>query len=161
MRGLVAGLLLAFLMLAGCSDSGGDKGSPSASGSGSGQVSAGASASMSGTGGSGSSAGGAVREAALSVASTGAYPVNPGFDPSTASVQAGTLLHVTFSNGDALPIQHNLVFDNGIGKSDSIASGDSVTFDVAVPAKAGDIHFYCSIGDHRDRGMEGTLTVTA
>ncbi len=147
MRGLAAGLVLAFLLLAGCSDTddAGDAGSSSTD-------------SLTGTGNA--TAGDEVN---LEVASTGAYPANPGFSPEAMSVPAGALVHVTFSNGDAVPvIQHNWVVE-GIADagSETVGPGEQSMFDFTAPAEAGEFAFYCSVGDHRDRGMEGTLTVTA
>src|SRR5688572_30558374 len=110
MRALAAGLVLALLMTSGCSDKGDDgddAGGTDPSGSVSGGAGAGGSSSASGTGDPG--AGGAsAGEATITVAATGAYPVNPAFTPSTASVPAGAVVHVTFSNDDPVAvIQHN------------------------------------------------------
>jgi plastocyanin len=141
MRAFAAGLLLAFLMLAGCSDTDdGGEAMPTTS--------------------STSSMTAAADAVALSIATSGAYPVNPGFDPSTLSVPAGAKVTVTFSNADPLPVTHNIVFEK-MGSSDSIGSGDQTTVELTAPSEPGELLFFCSIGDHRDRGMEGTLTVTA
>ena len=97
----------------------------------------------------------------LEVASVGAYPVNPAFDPSTATVPVGAMVHVVFTNEDAVPlIDHNWVVD-GIpdAGSDTVAPGETSEFDFVAPSAPGTFAFYCSLGDHRDRGMEGTLTV--
>lgn len=151
MRGFAAGLVLALLLLAGCSDSddAGDAG-PSSSGSSTGN-------------GSGNATAGSGKEVSLEVAATGAYPANPAFTPATLSVPAGALVHVTFTNEDVAPVvQHNWVVE-GIAdaSSETVAPGEESVFDFTAPAEAGEFAFYCSIGDHRDRGMEGTLTVTA
>lgn len=165
MRALAAGLILALLFLAGCSDDGGDAGADTDADGGAGGSGGGASGGATGGSGGGSASatgtgGSAPREATLAISATGAYPVNPGFDPTTASVPAGAVVHVTFTNGDVLPVQHNVVFEK-MGSSDTIGSGEETTFDVTAPLEPGTIAYYCSIGDHRDRGMEGTLTVTA
>lgn len=136
---------MALLLLAGCSDSGSNDGDdPSASDTPTGMP------------------GAAPKEVTLAVAAVGAYPVNPAFDPRAASVPAGALVQVTFSNEDAAPIQHNWVVE-GIANasSETIARGAQSTFDFTAPGAPGEFTFYCSIGDHRDRGMEGILTVTA
>jgi plastocyanin len=165
MRALAAGFVLALLMTAGCSDQG--DGADDGDGPGtSGSVSGGAGA---GTGGAGAGAGGGsgngtAGETTLEVSTSGVYPANPGFDPSTLSVPAGALVHVTFSNTDpaSAVVQHNWVVDGIAGvSSDAIASGEQSSFDFTAPSEPGEFAFYCSIGDHRDRGMEGTLTVTA
>ena len=148
MRALAATFALCFLVLAGCSDSGDDGASQTT-----------------GPGGSSSAtttANAATKEATLAVAAAGAYPVNPSFSPSTAAVPANAVIHTTFTNGDLLPIQHNWVVAGITGAaSDTIGSGEQSTFDFTTPATPGEYTFYCAIGDHRERGMEGTLTVTA
>lgn len=138
MRGLATGLGLALLLLAGCSDTdGADDGGPSPAGPG--------------------------KEVDLAVAATGAYPASPAFTPAALSVPAGAVVHVTFTNQDATPVvQHNWVVEGIAGAgSETVGPGEESVFDFTAPAKAGEFAFYCSIGDHRDRGMEGTLTVTA
>ena len=174
MRALAAGLVLALLMTAGCSDKGGDDGDGDADAGANGSVSGGAGAgagasgsgsqsSGGGTGGAGGGAGASQQEVTLEVATSGVYPANPGFDPATASVPSGALVHATFTNADpaALVVQHNWVVEGIEGaSSDSIGQGEESSFDFTAPAP-GEYAFYCSIGDHRDRGMEGTLTVTA
>jgi plastocyanin len=143
MRGLAFGLLLALVATAGCSDDGDD-----ADGN-----------DMPGPSPSGMAAMG--DEVELRVHTTGAYPANPGFGPSAPTVPAGALVHVTFDNQDPLPVQHNWVVEGIAGaSSDTIGSGDSTSFDFSAPDEPGSFAIYCSIGDHRDRGMESTLTVS-
>jgi plastocyanin len=168
MRALAAGLLLALLMTAGCSDKGGDDGDADSGGSLSGGVTGPAGGAGAGAGGSSSATGtggaAAGQETSLEVATSGVYPVNPGFTPATVSVPAGALVHVTFSNEDpaSAVVQHNWVVEGIAGaSSDAIGNGEQSAFDFTAPTEPGEFAFYCSIGDHRDRGMEGTLTVTA
>jgi uncharacterized cupredoxin-like copper-binding protein len=47
---------------------------------------------------------------------------------------------------------------NGETETDAIASGESATLTVDL-SKAGKYEMYCPIGNHRDQGMEGTVTV--
>lgn len=140
MRGLAFGLLLALVVTAGCSDDGdGGTGEPGMSMPNSPMMG---------------------DEVELRVHTTGAYPANPGFGPSAPTVPAGALVHATFANEDPLPVQHNWVVEGIAGaSSDTVGSGDSSSFDFSAPDEAGSFTFYCSIGDHRDRGMEGTLKV--
>ena len=161
MRALAAGLVLAFLLLAGCSDKGGDRAGSDGTGTNAPPVAGSSGSASPPGGGSGPGAGATPTEAAITVSTTGAYPVNPGFDPTALSVPASSLVHVTFNNKDLLPVQHNWVVEKVGAQSDTIASGEQSTFDFTAPATPGDFAFFCSIGDHRDRGMEGILTVTA
>ena len=143
MRFALAVALLA-LTLAGCSDAG-DDGSPPTSSS---------------TSTSSAPGNATQKEETISVAATGAYPANPAYTPATLQVSTGALVHVTFSNDDQLPITHNWVVDGIPGASSgSVAQGQEVQFDFTAPAEPGTFDYYCSIGDHRQRGMEGTLTV--
>lgn len=174
MRGLPAVLCLslAALLLPGCSDSGdgGDGGDDGNGGTGLGGGASGGGASASGSvsatqTGSGSNGTGGAGSAPveLSVAAVNAYPVNPAFDPSALSVPANALVQVTFANEDLVPVvQHNWVVDGIPGaSSDTIGPGTETTFTFTAPATPGEFTFYCAVGDHRDRGMEGTLTVTS
>jgi plastocyanin len=96
----------------------------------------------------------------LAVSTTGQYPVNPGFDPATLKVAAGSLVHVTFTDAEQLPlVSHDLVFEKIDGaKSKTVDAGGKTDFTFTAPAK-GTYKYFCDIGDHRSRGMEGTLTV--
>jgi plastocyanin len=157
MRVLAASLsLLALALIAGCSDGGDQSGTPDTGDQG---EQAGTSGSATTTPAGMDDAPATMAETDLAIASTGVYPANPGFSPTTASVAAGTLVHVTFSNDDILPVQHNVVFER-LGGSDTVGAGAQTTFDI-LAGEPGEYAYYCSVGDHRDRGMEGTLTVTA
>lgn len=78
-------------------------------------------------------------------------------DPSTPSVdQSGSVtIHVVNNGsfGHALEIEGNGVEE----ETDELGAGDSA--DLTVDLKPGTYEIYCPISDHRDKGMEGTLTV--
>jgi uncharacterized cupredoxin-like copper-binding protein len=78
-------------------------------------------------------------------------------DPSSPSVsKAGTVtIHVVNdgSFGHALEIEGNGVEE----EIDEIGAGGSA--DLTVDLKPGTYEIYCPISDHRQKGMEGTLTV--
>lgn len=96
----------------------------------------------------------------LTVASSGVYPANPGFSPARLEVPAGAHVKVTFTNADQAPLmQHDWVLD-GVDKAatDAVGAGQSATAEFAAP-EPGEYKFFCSIGDHRARGMEGTFVV--
>lgn len=98
----------------------------------------------------------------LAVSTSGAYPVNPGFSPSTLTAPAGAEVTVTLTNAESAPlVPHDWVLEgvDGAGTG-NVAPGDSASVTFVAPAP-GDYVFFCSLGDHRERGMVGTFTVTA
>lgn len=98
----------------------------------------------------------------LKVATTGIYPINPAFDPATLEVKEGANVTIELTNGDPNPVVgHNWVLTGVDGaETEGIESGGSTSVSFIAP-KAGEYEFICSIGDHKDRGMVGKLTVTA
>jgi plastocyanin len=78
------------------------------------------------------------------------------FAPKSLSVKAGEKVKVVFKNVGKLP--HNLVVDELNLKTKTIAAGaeDTVEF---TASKSGTFAMYCGVGNHRARGMEGTVTV--
>jgi plastocyanin len=78
------------------------------------------------------------------------------FDKKTLQASAGKVT-IDFTNQAQIP--HNVSIEKGeqdVGATDTItASQTSKTFDL----KPGKYTFYCSVGNHRQAGMEGTLTV--
>lgn len=97
---------------------------------------------------------------ALSVATSGTYPVDPGFAPATLAAQSGAEVTLTFSNEDANAVtMHDWVLEGVDGAAtDAVGSGETASATFTAPAP-GDYAYFCSIGDHRARGMEGTLSV--
>ena len=107
-------------------------------------------ASGSGGSSSGSSSGGG--ENLTIAADAGALK----FDKTELTAKAGKVT-ITMDNPSDVP--HNVVIDGApdakagetVGKGEkSVASGD---------LKAGEYTYYCAVGNHRDAGMEGKLTV--
>jgi len=80
------------------------------------------------------------------------------FDPNEISVEAGEVSFELMNDGSA---PHALEIEgNGVEESsDTIDGGESTTLDVELDE--GTYEIYCPVGDHRERGMEGTLTVGA
>ncbi len=77
-------------------------------------------------------------------------------DPSDPSVDAGSVTVEAVNNG-AIP--HDLVIE-GNGVDEEVEDLDPGASDsVTVDLKPGTYEIYCSIADHRDEGMDGTLTV--
>ena len=83
------------------------------------------------------------------------YKFNP---PDIQVDAAGTY---TFHLTNAGEVEHALEIDGqGIEEStDVIGGGDSA--DVTVDLAEGEYEIYCPVGNHREMGMEGTLTVGA
>lgn len=77
-------------------------------------------------------------------------------DPSEVTVAAGEVTFALINDGNT---SHNLeVEGNGIEElSDTIEPGAST--DLAVSLDPGTYEMYCAIGDHREQGMEGEVTV--
>lgn len=98
----------------------------------------------------------------LSVATSGTYPVDPGFAPATLSAPSGAAVTVEFENADQNPVtMHDWVLEGVDGAAvGAIGGGETASATFTAPAP-GEYAYFCSIGDHRARGMEGTLTVTA
>ncbi len=79
------------------------------------------------------------------------------FDPADVSVDEAGETTFTVSNDGEFP--HALEIEgNGIEEeTETIDPGGSGS--VTVDLEPGEYELYCPIGDHRDRGMEGTLVV--
>ncbi len=77
------------------------------------------------------------------------------FKPSVITVKKGTQVKITFTNAGGM---HKFKIVELNVATSTIASGKSetVTF---TPDKAGSYEFYCSVGNHRQMGMKGTLIV--
>lgn len=69
---------------------------------------------------------------------------------------AGEEVTLVYKNTGKLP--HDLVINELNVKTNVIAGGkeDSVAF---TPEKSGTFTFYCSVGNHRQLGMEGSVKV--
>ena len=77
------------------------------------------------------------------------------YDVDTMTVKAGDTVKVTFMSEGGT---HDFVIDELNVKTKVLKSGEKevITF---VADKAGTYTFYCSVGNHRAMGMEGTLIV--
>lgn len=77
------------------------------------------------------------------------------FIPNKLEVNKGDTVKVTFKNTGGF---HDWVLDEFDAQTKQIGAGkeDTVEF---VANKAGSFEYYCSVGNHRQMGMKGTLTV--
>lgn len=78
------------------------------------------------------------------------------FSPTSISLTQGETVKVTFKNTGGLP--HNFVITELGISTKTIPGGqeDSVTFTVE---KTGMYAFFCSVGNHRQLGMEGEVSI--
>ncbi len=83
------------------------------------------------------------------------------FDPRLIVAAPAERLEVTLRNvGQTV---HGLEFEwpggEHSGLAGTVAPGQSASMTLTTPDEPGDYVFYCPVGDHRERGMVGTLTV--
>jgi plastocyanin len=107
--------------------------------------------SSSGGSGSSSSSGGGGQQLALAAPEDGTLK----FDKTELTAKAGTAT-INFDNPS--PVPHAVEIEgNGVEeKSDTVTQGKT---SVSADLKAGTYDFYCPVANHREAGMEGTLTV--
>lgn len=98
----------------------------------------------------------------LTVATSGIYPINPGFAQAALEAVENANVTVEFTNADPNPVvAHDWVLEGVDGAAtEAVGSGESSTVTFVAPA-AGEYAFFCSVGNHRQLGMEGTFTVKA
>lgn len=78
------------------------------------------------------------------------------YEPATISAKVGQTVTVTYTNTGKYP--HDFVIDELSVKSQVIKAGETEMFSF-VPSKEGTFAFYCSLPNHREKGMSGVLTV--
>ena len=78
------------------------------------------------------------------------------FSPSTINLTRDKEVTITFKNMGKLP--HNLVISDLGVSTDTIIPGKETTV-TFVPEEAGTFEFICSIGNHEEKGMKGTVVV--
>jgi len=77
------------------------------------------------------------------------------FKPNEIRVKRGEKVDIEFTNAGGT---HDLVIDKLNVRSEMTETGDTVSISF-TPDQAGEFDFYCSVGNHRALGMEGTLIV--
>lgn len=77
------------------------------------------------------------------------------FVPNKITVNKGDTVRITFKNTGGF---HDWVIDEFNAKTKQLAAGQEEAIEF-VADKAGDFEYYCSVGNHRQMGMKGTLTV--
>jgi len=77
------------------------------------------------------------------------------FSPATMTVKQGDRVRVTFVNSGGT---HDWVIDEFNARTKVIQGGAQETIEF-VANKKGSFEYYCSVGEHRQMGMKGTLIV--
>lgn len=77
------------------------------------------------------------------------------FEPSILRVNKGDTVKITFKNDQGF---HDFVLDEFIAKTKQIQAGNQETLQF-VANQAGTFEYYCSVGNHRQQGMKGSLIV--
>ncbi|MBK8540997.1 MAG: hypothetical protein IPL60_13500 [Ardenticatenia bacterium] len=83
-------------------------------------------------------------------------------EPKEISVNSSSPVSLTLEHVGSVTIPHDIVFELADGKksaSKRIMGGQTDVLGFTAPAQAGEYVFYCSVGNHRSRGMEGKLIV--
>ena len=78
------------------------------------------------------------------------------FSPSSLRVTEGEKIKLVFNNVGQFP--HNFMVDELGVATETIQGGLSDTVEFAA-GQSGTFNFFCSVGNHRARGMEGELVV--
>lgn len=100
-------------------------------------------------------------EVSLAIAATGVYPIDFGYDQATLEAPAGATVTLSFSNEDTNPVTNHDWYLEALGAQTAVvAPGESDTITFTVDLEPGEYPFWCTIGNHRDQGMEGTFVVT-
>lgn len=77
------------------------------------------------------------------------------FKPNEIKVKKGETVTVKFTNKEGM---HDFVVDEFNAKTKQIKAGETETISF-VADKAGTFEYYCSVGEHRAKGMVGKLIV--
>jgi uncharacterized cupredoxin-like copper-binding protein len=79
------------------------------------------------------------------------------FDPAAIELEeAGTYAFTLRNDGST---EHALEIEGGDVEVETDTIGGGETAELTVDLPAGTYELYCPVGDHRGRGMEGTVTV--
>lgn len=78
-------------------------------------------------------------------------------DPLDAEVSKTGVIELDISNDGSIVHSLEVEGPDGESETDLIDSGDSATLKVDLPR--GEYAWYCPIGNHRQLGMDGTITV--
>lgn len=145
---LAAVLAALVLAAAGCGDDDSDDGGGGGGGSASGDNGGGGSDDQQETSGGG----GAGTELKLSADPSGALK----FDKTSLSAKPGKVTVVMDNPSD---VPHAVEVEGEGVEEEGKTVGRGGVSEVSVELQAGEYEYYCPVGNHKDAGMEGTLTV--
>lgn len=77
------------------------------------------------------------------------------FEPDVITAKVGEPITITLNSVD---MSHDFVIDELNVRTQILPGGESETF-TFTPGETGEFEFYCSVGNHREQGMVGTLIV--
>ena len=78
------------------------------------------------------------------------------FEPNEIRVKKGATVEISFKNAEGT---HDFVLEEFGVQTPTLSTGDETDIEF-VADQVGEFEFYCSIGNHREMGMVGTLIVT-
>lgn len=107
------------------------------------------------SGGTGTTVSGSVNVGTGQVKTFAVSGSNFAFSPTTLTVNEGDRVRITFKNVEGT---HDLRLDE-FAVNTGIIQGPAERTVEFVANKKGSFEYYCSIGQHRQMGMKGTLTV--
>jgi plastocyanin len=84
---------------------------------------------------------------------------NYGYNPAQIVVQPGEMITVEMTSTDGF---HDIVFEldgDRVESSERVSAPGMVSVGFTAPTEPGVYVFYCSVGSHREQGMEGVLIV--
>ena len=80
------------------------------------------------------------------------------FDPADLTAKAGEVT-ITLTNPDGNKMPHNVALEGtGVEEAGEVVEAGG-TSTVTATLEAGEYTYFCAVGQHRQNGMEGTLTV--
>ena len=98
--------------------------------------------------------GGAAGSLKLSASESGGLK----FEPGSLTAKAGEVT-ITMTNPDGNNLPHDIALEgDGVNETGEVVQPGE-TSEVTATVKPGTYTFFCSVGSHRQNGMEGTLTV--
>jgi plastocyanin len=81
-----------------------------------------------------------------------------GWDPGTLNASAGSVT-ITMDNPGGNQMPHTVAIEGGGVEQSGENAEPGATATVTADLQAGEYTFYCPVGQHRQNGMEGTLTI--